>query len=65
MDDYVKTLILAGLAPEGAELKRLKDGKWYLYALGVQTPIALPTKIQAQVDAEERVLRELLEVKKD
>lgn len=64
-DDWTKTLILAGLAPEGAELKRLKDGNWVLYTFGVQTPIALPTKIQAQVDAEERVLRELLEVKKD
>lgn len=64
-DDWIKTLILAGIAPEGAELKRLKDGNWVLYTMGVQTPIALPTKIQAQVDAEERVLRELLEVKKD
>ena len=49
----------AGVDPEGAQLKKAKDGNWALFAVGLQTPMYAPSYLQAQGKAMEAISRDL------
>ena len=59
INDYTKVLISAGRAPEGSEMKRLGAGKWVLVAGSVQTPMRVPTTLEARARATRDIMREL------
>lgn len=59
LDDYGKELVRAGMAPEGAEMKRLQDGTFVLAAPGFQTSVKLTDPWMAQDRELRRVMAEL------
>ncbi len=58
-DWVIATSIANGVDPEGAELKRFKDGNVYLYHAGLQTPIKSPEWLRAQEELAKQMSREL------
>lgn len=64
LNDWAATSAkVAGVDPAGAELKRGKDGAWYLYAAGIQTPLKAPDWITAQDNASRQIISELQDLK--
>lgn len=59
LNDYAKLLVHEGVAPEGAEIKRLGDGSLVLVALGASTPIKLPDRYAVRERELRRILAEL------
>jgi len=53
----------AGVDPAGSELKRGKDGNWFLYTTGVQTALKAPDWLTAQDNASRQIIKELQELK--
>lgn len=64
LNDWAATSAkVAGVDPAGAELKRGKDGNWFLYTTGVQTALKAPDWLTAQDNASRQIIKELQELK--
>lgn len=48
LQDYTRIALKAGVAPEGAVLKKDDQGNWFWFAAGVETPASVPTWIQRE-----------------